>query len=205
VSDPKWQLNRRDTLKLIASTAAVAPTLEAMAQARARSATDPDLLHPTVPWRLVLTSDELTVLAALSDVIIPADERSPSAATLGCHHFIDEYVSAPYPANQDALALLRSGLAWLSDATNTRFEQPFIALSAQERNVLCEEIKWIQTASKENLIGAEFFALVRNLVSAAFWTTLEGMADLGYVGNRPSVNFDGPDAELLAQIGVKSL
>ncbi len=51
---------------------------------------DPDLLSPVIPWDRVLTQDELETLASLCDVIIPADERSPSASELGTHHYIDE-------------------------------------------------------------------------------------------------------------------
>ena len=42
--------------------------------------TDPDMLAPTVPWEMVLTDEEMRHVAALADVIIPADDRPPRRA-----------------------------------------------------------------------------------------------------------------------------
>ncbi|MDH3225424.1 MAG: gluconate 2-dehydrogenase subunit 3 family protein, partial [Gemmatimonadota bacterium] len=76
--------------------------------------TDPDLLAPTVPWEGVLNDAELDVVRALCDLVIPADERSPAASDVGVPAYVNEYVSAPYPAQQEDLILVRGGLAWLN-------------------------------------------------------------------------------------------
>ena len=47
-----------------------------------------------------------------------------------------------------------------------------------------------------------FFDKVRDLTSTAFWTTDEGMADLGFVGNRPMASFEGPPPEVLRRLGL---
>ena len=41
---------------------------------------DPDLIHPTVPWQMTMTDEQLRVAASLSDMILPADDVSPSAS-----------------------------------------------------------------------------------------------------------------------------
>ena len=82
---------------------------------------DPDLLSPVVPWERQLDPDELQSLAVLCDVILPADERSPSASEVGAHDFIDEWVSAPYEATQEGGVLIRGGLVWLDREAHTRF------------------------------------------------------------------------------------
>ncbi|MBT8488759.1 MAG: gluconate 2-dehydrogenase subunit 3 family protein, partial [Gemmatimonadetes bacterium] len=61
----------------------------------AGTAWDPDLVSPSVPWARTLSQTDLAALAVLCDVIIPADERSPSASAVGAQDFIDEWVSAP--------------------------------------------------------------------------------------------------------------
>jgi hypothetical protein len=74
---------------------------------------DPDLVNPALRWEKVLTEDEREGLAALCDVIIPADEVSPSASSVGAHDFVDEWVSAPYDFGRNDLGLVRGGLVWL--------------------------------------------------------------------------------------------
>ena len=142
------------------------------------------------------------MLAILSDLIIPADDKSPSARTLGAHLFIDEYVSAPYENSKRALDTLRQGLIWLHKTSHARFGEDFIALDEAQQITICDAIKWLETASVDNRQGAEMFALVRDLVSTAFFTTTEGMADIGYVGNVPTTTFDGPPPEVLKRLGL---
>ena len=202
MSDKPMALDRRDTMKIIAASALATPAVKVFAQQRGRSLSDPDLLNPKVHWQGVLTSDELAVLAILSGLIIPADDKSPSAMALGAHLFIDEYVSAPYENSKRALDTLRQGLIWLQTTSHGRFGEDFVALDEAQQITICDAIKWLETASADNRQGAEMFALVRDLVSTAFFTTTEGMADIGYVGNKPSVSFDGPPKEVLIKVGL---
>lgn len=202
MSDKPMALDRRDTMKIIAASALATPAVKVFAQQRGRSLSDPDLLNPKVHWQGVLTSDELAVLAILSGLIIPADDKSPSAMALGAHLFIDEYVSAPYENSKRALDTLRQGLIWLHKTSHARFGEDFIALDEAQQITICDAIKWLETASVEDRQGAEMFALVRDLVSTAFFTTTEGMADIGYVGNVPTTTFDGPPPEVLKRLGL---
>ena len=174
MSDKPMALDRRDAMKIIASSALATPAAKVFAQQRGRSLSDPDLLNPKVHWQGVLTSDELAVLAVLSDLIIPADDKSPSAKTLGAHLFIDEYVSAPYDNSERALDTLRRGLVWLQKTSKARFGKDFIALDEAQQITICDAIKWLETASVDNRQGAEMFALVRDLVSTAFFYNNRG-------------------------------
>ncbi len=168
----------------------------------ARTLADPDLLAPVVPWDLVLTGDELDTLAVLCDVMIPADDRSPSASAVGAHDFIDEWVSAPYDGNRDDLVLVRGGLVWLGVESAARFGRPFAGLTAGEQTQICDDICYGPNAAPEFKAAARFFDKVRDLTSTAFWTTDEGMADLGFVGNRPTPTFEGPPPEVLQRLGL---
>lgn len=164
--------------------------------------TDPDLIAPVVPWDLVLTEGELATLAVLCDTILPEDDRSPSASALGAHEFIDEWVSAPYDGNRDDLVLVRGGLVWLDVESGERFGRPFAELTDAERTEICDDICYEPEAAPELKAAARFFDRVRDLTSTAFWTTEEGMADLGFVGNRPMPTFEGPPREVLERLGL---
>ncbi len=166
---------------------------------------DPDLIAPTVPWERVLTEDELASLAVLCDLIIPADQRSPSASAVGAHAFIDEWVSAPYEGNERDRVLIRGGLVWLDAEAARRFGngRRFRELSDEERRAICDDIAYVKTAAEEHKAAARFFDRVRFLTSTAFWTTEEGMRDLQYVGNVPLARWDPPPPEVLRHIGLE--
>jgi len=214
-------MDRRQALKVIAIAAAT-PTLvsckpseeapEALLASASTSnpkargdAWDPDLLAPTVLWERSLTSDELQSLAVLCDVIIPADERSQSASQLGAHDFIDEWVSAPYEANQSDKIVVREGLVWLDSEADRRFGEAtrFRDLAPDQRIAICDEICYLPNARPELEAAALFFDKVRDLTSTAFWTTPEGMEDLQYVGNVPLPRWDPPPLEVLRHIGLE--
>lgn len=210
------RLRRRDALKQLATAAgggAIVPALalEARAQVQAQSAPaltqaappsaaadaprppgDPDLLQPVVWWKKVLTAGEMKTVAALADTILPADGRSPAASRVGVPEFINEWVSAPYPAQQEDLALVRGGLAWLGRECVRRFGKRFEDLGTGERQQICDAICHKPAARPRDKAGALFFDRMRWLCLTGFYTTPEGMKDIGYVGNVPSAQFDGP-------------
>ncbi len=164
--------------------------------------TDPDLLSPVVPWETLLTDAEMVTVAALADVIIPADERSPSASAVGAHQFVNEWVSAPYEAQERDLVLVRGGLVWLNTESLERFGATFAELTTEQQRAICDDVRHVPDALPEYRAGARFFDKMRDLVATGFWTTEEGMADLGYRGNVPLPAFEGPPAEVLDRLGL---
>ena len=210
-------MDRRMALKVMAVAAAtpglasclpgveeaggLAPTRNVRA---AGTPADPDLLSPVIPWERVLTQDELNTLASLCDVIIPADQRSPSASQLGAHHYIDEWVSAPYEGMRRDQVLIRGGLVWLDAEAGRRVGQGtrFRDLSLERKDEICSDIAYIEDAAPGFEAGARFFARVRDLTAGAFWTTEEGMQDLQYIGNVPLERWDPPPPEVLEHLGL---
>ena len=170
------------------------------------TAADPDLIAPVVPWQRSLSADELAALAVLCDVIIPADERSPSASQVGAPDFIDEWVSAPYPRNERDGVLIRGGLLWIDRESAERFGQGlrFRDLTTVQQHAICDDICFMPDASEQNELGARFFDRVRYLTSTAFWTTTEGMTDLEYVGNVALAQWDPPPPEVLRHLGLEA-
>ena len=163
--------------------------------------TDPDMLAPVVPWEMVLTDEEMRYVAALADVIIPADERSPAASAVGVPDYVNEFVSAP--AHKEHLTRLRGGLAWLNRTARERFgAADFPALTEARQHAICDEICFEPAAPRALKPQARFFDAFRDWVSTGFWTTEEGMRDLGYMGNVPLPSFDGPPAEVLERLGL---
>ena len=170
---------------------------------------DPDLLSPVISWERQLDPDELESLASLCDVILPADERSPSASEVGAHDFIDEWLSAPYDGNQEGGVLIRGGLVWLDREAHTRFgngvpsSARFRDLGEAQQHAICDAICDPERAEGGRFEApALFFDRVRYLTLTAFWTTAEGMDDLRYIGNTPLTRWDPPPPEVLRHIGL---
>ena len=163
---------------------------------------DPDLLNPKITWEMQLTAAEMTTLTALCDVIIPADDTSPSASKVGVPAYINEYVSAPSEWYQKALVQVRGGLAWLNTESNKRYGKTFARLTMQQKTAICDDICHEPRAKDEYKAAARFFDRVRDLTAEGFYTTDAGMKDLGYVGNVPMAKFDGPPPEVLKHLGL---
>jgi Gluconate 2-dehydrogenase subunit 3 len=169
----------------------------------AGTSTDPDMVAPIVPWELTLTQDELQTLASLCDVIIPADDHSPAASMVGAHDFIDEWVSAPYEGMRRDGVLIRGGIVWLDGESNRRFSARFSDLTLDQKHAICDDISYAETAAPEFKSAARFFDKIRRLTATAFYTTQEGMDDIGYVGNVPLGQWDLPPAAALRHVGLE--
>jgi len=187
-------LPRRDAIKMLATAAAVpSVTGERIQDPQIpRTPSDPDLISPSAPWERVLTPAELVTVAALSDVIIPADDRSPSASQVGVPDYVNEYVSAPYPSQERDRILVRGGLVWINTESRERFGRPFAELTPAEQHAICDDICYTENAALEFQGPARFFDKFRDLVATGFYTTDEGMRDIGYVGNVALPEFTGP-------------
>ena len=211
-------MRRREALKVVAAAAASLPVIDA-AVLEAQQATptqqparprvgprgdawDPDLIHPRPgTWARKLSSGELITLSALCDMIIPADSKSPSASAVGVPAWINEYVS--FENNQNALVRVRGGLVWLNLESNRRFGRPFVRLTRAEREQICDDICYTATAKPEFHSAALFFDQVRDLTAVGFYTTRDGMQDLGYIGNVALPRFPDVSAEIRAKLGVE--
>jgi len=167
--------------------------------------TDPDLLKNYKPgdlWPLTLTAGQRVTAAALCDVIIPADEKGPNASAVGVTEFIDEWISAPYPGHDADRRLILEGLAWLDGEAQKRFGQDFSNLIVRQKTAICDDICYVANAKPDFKKAALFFRRYRDLTAGGYYTTPEGMKDIGFVGNVPSATFAGPPPEVLKQLGL---
>jgi hypothetical protein len=207
-------MDRRTAIKWMLTAAASIAALEreafgASELARSKPAsgygTDPDLLKSYKPgdvWPLTLSEAELATAAALCDVIIPADAKGPSASQLQVHLFVDEWISAPYEGHDADRKLVVEGLAWLDQESQKRFGNRFVNLIVSQKNSLCDDICYVPKAKPEFAKPAQFFKKFRDLTAGGYYTTPEGMRDIGYVGNVPTVSFEGPPPEVLKKLGL---
>lgn len=167
--------------------------------------TDPDLVKGYKPgdlWPLTFTSAQRRQVAALCDLIIPADDRSPSASSVGVVDYIDEFVSAPYPDIAEEGKKILAGLEWVDAESNRRFGAAFADATDDQRGTLCESIAYEDPKDPALKAASDFFKRFRNLTAGGFYTTPVGMKDIGYVGNVPLAKFDGPPADLVAKLGL---
>lgn len=204
-------MDRRQTLQWMLAASAVLGAEVSAGATPARKAgakgygTDPKLnktYRSGELWPLTFTPGQSRTAQALCGLIIPADEHSPSAAQLKVHLFIDEWISAPYPDQIRDREVIVNGLAWLDDESRSRFRKPFAELDAAAQSQIADDICWTEKARPEFATAARFFKRFRDLTAGGFYTTPEGSEDLGFVGNVPSVSFDGPPLKVLQIVGV---
>jgi gluconate 2-dehydrogenase subunit 3-like protein len=167
--------------------------------------TDPDLIRVYEPgdlWPLTLTAEQRRTTAALCDLILPADTESPAASAVGVVDFLDEWISAPYAAQQEDRQTVLAGLEWLDTESDRRFGRSFAEVGEPQKTAICDEISYLPKASPLLASPATFFARFRDLTVGGFYTTPEGMRDLRYVGNVALPRFDGPPPEVLRRVGL---
>lgn len=208
MSDPisNNRMDRRDAIKWIAASFATVALLDRKSFGQAavarRYGADPNLLAGEVTWPLTLNEKQLRAVTALCDVIMPADDTSPSATSLRVPDFIDEWISAPYDNQGYDKGIILPGLAWIDSESQSRFSSDFADLNEKQKTAIADDICYLPNAKPEFVEAAKFFAKIRNLISGGYYTTPEGMKDVGYVGNVPLATFDGPPPEVLRHLGL---
>jgi hypothetical protein len=157
-----------------------------------------EILHDEKLMKEVFfTPAEMATLTILSDIIIPADSVSGSASAAGVPAFI-EFIVKDMPQHQTPM---RGGLRWLDVESSKRFGKPFREISAAERIKIVDDIAYPNDAKPEHSQGVAFFSLMRNLTATGFYTSQEGIKDIGYIGNTPN-QWNGVPADVLKQYGL---
>lgn len=205
-------LDRRTAIKWVIAASAALQAPITLAQELARSAglsqgygKDPNLLETYTPgklWPLTFTETQRSVATALCDIILPAEGEWPAASSLGVVAFVDEWISAPYEPMRHDRPVILEGLAWIDEEARRRFRKSFAASSDSQKRRICDDICPGPNAKEEFARATTFFARYRALIAAGYYTTPQGMRDIGYVGNTPLATFDGPPPEVLKKLGL---
>jgi hypothetical protein len=143
------------------------------------------------------TEHEMKTVSVLSDLIIPADERSGSATDAGVTEFI-EFMMKDQPWHQTGM---RGSLRWLDVQSMEQFGRSFVASSTAQQKKLLDQIAYPETARPEMSQGVSFFNNFRDFVATGYFTSKIGIDDLQYVGNRANV-WQGSPPEVLKRLGV---
>ena len=127
------RMNRRSAIKWMLAAAASVPLVDVHAQNQMNTSTgtgyglDPDLLRGEVPWDRIMAADQLRTTGHLADVILPhTSDTSPSATEVHVPDFIDEWISAPYPQQEEDRPVILQGLAWLDRESGVVSEKIFM-------------------------------------------------------------------------------
>jgi gluconate 2-dehydrogenase gamma chain len=171
---------------------------------------------------------EWKLLVHLAEMILPADDRSPSAVEVGAPEFIDFLASG----GDELLRILTSGMLWLDREMRERTGSAFLEATREQQAEMLDLLSAIAlerekhrvvmgvelpgaeyptyvastdyegfldytTEAQERLLpGVRFFNWVRRLVVDAYYTTPEGIADVGYQGNRYLRSYTVPEESL---------
>ncbi len=201
------RMDRRQAIKWMFAATATVSFLETRSFGGAGSPAgygrDPNLMEVYKRgdfWPLTLTPEQHRTVAALCDVLLPSDEHSPSASQLKVPDFIDEWISAPYEDQQRHRSEVLELLVWLETESKKRFGHAFVGLDDAQKHRICDDIYSWKKAERDFEKASALFRTFRNLAMSGFYTTPEGMKDVGYVGNVPLLKFDGPPPEVLAHL-----
>jgi hypothetical protein len=191
-------LDRRELLALLAAAPAslLIPLSPAIRERASRHVAHAAAAGPFQP--AFFTPAEWETVRLLADLIIPRDERSGSATDAGVPEFID-FVMTDQPALQTPV---RGGLAWLERESVRRFGRRFVEGNDLDRKGLLDDIAWPARARPELSAGVAFFTRFRDLVANGFYSSKEGVKDLGYQGNTFVAEWTGCPEEVTRRLGL---
>ncbi|MFL6353917.1 MAG: gluconate 2-dehydrogenase subunit 3 family protein [Bryobacteraceae bacterium] len=143
--------------------------------------------------RKVFHDDQWRTVGVLSNLIIPADERSGSATQAGVPEFIDDWIHfrKQEDGNNRLEAQILGGLMWLDRESNRQFEKAFAEASPDEQKKIIDRIAWPARASQDDHVWVLFFNVFRDLTISGFFSSKMGVADLPYVGNTVVTDWQG--------------
>ncbi len=191
-------IKRRDMLKVFSAVpaAALIPLGTAVA-APQKSAGATAAQAASGYQRKVFSDHEWETIKVLSDLIIPADERSSSATQAGVPEFIDDWLD--FKGGRLKAEIL-GGLTWLDVECNRQFGHDFIGCTAAQKKKILDRIAYPDKALPDDQNYVTFFNRLRDLVVGGFFSSKEGVKDLPYLGNKVVAEWNGCPPNVLTQI-----
>lgn len=148
--------------------------------------------------KVFFNEHELSTIATLCDIILPSNDKYGSATDAGVHDFI-EFIVKDMTHHQTPI---RGGLMWLDSFSNKLYNKEFVKCSKDEQLHICDQIAFPKRTAPELKQGEKFFTRMRNLTMIGYFTSKEGIDDLGYKGNTPNI-WDGIPEDVLQDHGLK--
>lgn len=200
-------VSRRNLFNILGAApvvAAVAGNAAAQSHdAHAHMAHQAAAASPKGPYqRQTFDDHQWQTVRVLSDLIIPADERSGSASQAGVPEFLDDWIAfrTDQDGNQNLRAEIFGGLMWLDRESRHLFEKDFVSSSADQQKQILDRIAYPDRAAKEDHPWVSFFTQFRSLTVGGFFSSKMGVADLPYLGNVAVAEWKGCDPKVWAII-----
>ena len=185
---PDSDLTRRDALKLAAGlgAATLIPLVPAEAVQAARKAVA--ARGAGAPLKFFTPAQHHTV-DVLTELVVPADDRSPGARAAKVADYIDFVLSESLDEAKKAWA---DGLAALDAASTAQFGKPFAQASADQQTSLLTEAA--EQHSRRTTPLEKFFREAKSRTIFGYYTTDIGIhQELKYKGNQFLQEFVGCD------------
>jgi hypothetical protein len=144
------------------------------------------------------TTDEWRLVRLLVNYVIPRDARSGSAIDAGVPEFMDFMLGE----NAGMRTWMKNGLGWMNAECRNRFKKGFVSCSDAQRREVLDAIAFPKKAAAEMKPGVDFFNSFRNLTASGFFSSRIGIADLGYIGNRPVAKWEGTPPAVMRKLGL---
>ena len=183
-------VNRRDLLKAVGvAPVALIPTGSLSASTPAKQAYAPK----------VFSAHDWKTLCVLSDLIIPADDKSGSATQANVPEVIDDWIHVHHKAGATEII---GGMRWLDIQCNRLHERDFIDCTSDQQRAMLDRIAYPAKAAADDSQAVAFFNHLRDLVVGSFYSSKIGIKDIAYVGNRMVPEWNGCPETVLAKLGV---
>jgi len=189
-------VSRRELFQVLGTAPALAAATAGSGLAQSQEA------HQKTYQRKLFDEHQWRTVRVLSDLIIPADDRSGSATQAGVPEFIDDWLNfrKQEDGNDDLSAQVLGGLAWLDRESLRLFEKSFAdAADAQQKQIL-DRIAWLGRAAAEDQRWVAFFNKFRDLTLNGFFSSKIGVGDLPYLGNTAVAEWKGCEPDVWARI-----
>lgn len=185
------EISRRELVQIAIGVVAAGGAIEPLAAQHVHdAAAEEKAANNGVYKPKAFTGHEYTTLLRLAELIVPADDVSPSALESGAGEFIDLLCSN----NLELSATYTGGMAWLDNQMQRRYGADFLNAKPEQQTAMLDLIAYRKNAlsSPELGPGIQFFDWARMMVVDAFYTSRAGVKDVGYMGNKGMAKFEIP-------------
>jgi hypothetical protein len=173
-------MERRAVLKIITTGIVAGPVSFAQHQRVANPS--------EAPYRLqFLDQDQNALVAQLTELIIPTDERSPGAREARVSEFIDLMISN---SKEEVKQQWANGLALVQSEAGKRFGKPFLDCAPDQQDEILAGMAQNELSPASDL--ERFFVQLKSMTIDGYYTSVIGIhQDLRYKGNTPQAQFPG--------------
>jgi hypothetical protein len=169
------KIDRRSVLKVLGASTGVALGLPGLSSVR-------EIYRPAY-----FTPAQMEALAALTEIIIPADEHSPGAQSAGVPEYIDTVVSA---GNSELKELWSRGIDAMDALARAASGNLFSGCTPGAQNAMLQQL----ADHEENPVTLEqrFFVTLKRATVNGYYTSSIGIhQELEYEGNQMVIEFAG--------------